>query len=146
MTIGWNTVATSIAALSPIGGITAKDLAHIPPDCRNLCPILYPSPNGFIKSIKPSRLTIALGSVNYEMAYQMTWVYLHAPGSINNINFSDFTSNLDVLYTALLINADLITGAKTLQFPDLPNIGPMLDPARNSFQGCLLTFGVFTEI
>ena len=146
MTIGWNAVATSFAALSPIGAITVKDLSGIPQDCRNLCPILFPWPNGFVKAIKPERLTLALGSVNYKLQYQMTWVYLHAPISAGYVNYASYASNMDALYLALLTNADLITGARTLQFPDLPAIGPTHDPAGNTFQGCNLTFGVFTEI
>jgi hypothetical protein len=145
MTIGWNAVATSIAALSPIGGITVKDLSGIPQDCRNLCPILFPWPNGFVRAIRPSRLTLALGSVNYQMEYQMTWVFLYGVLA-NYVSYADFSAKLDALYTAILTNADLITAAKTITLPDMPAIGPTRDPAGNVFNGCNLTFGVFTEI
>jgi hypothetical protein len=153
--IQWRAVATSLAALSPLAvsapgqAIKIMDFAHIPSDCKTLCPILFPWTGGTIKNLRPQRHTLAIGSVLYRIDYSMTWRYLHAAVAGGLSAFGDydgFMANMDALYAAILINADYLTGAKTIILPDIPGVGPTFDPSYNYFHGCDLTFQVVTEI
>jgi hypothetical protein len=150
MPINWTGLATSIAALSPIGTIQVRDFSNIPIDCRKLCPILFPHPSHVADNIHPTRLTLMPGSVNYQVEYTMSWIYLDHffVGGVGNqyIDYDQFTANLDALYTTILANADLLVGAKTITLPSVPAMGTTFDLMYNPFHGCRINFGVFTEI
>jgi hypothetical protein len=138
MSLSSATIATGIANLS-VTGVTIKDVTAIPESVNARdCPILFPSPDGWLLGGNPDGpTTFGTPSTRYWVFDRgFDYVYLHAPvgsgrGLIDNI--PAMATKLDLIMTAItlldLTNVD-VKGVSCSAF------GLLVDPAGNSFYGC----------
>jgi len=71
-------VANAIAALS-VSGVNIRDIDQIPETAKNIIPVLFPVPNGFITDLVWSRETFGIDAdAAMNLTYILHYRYLHA--------------------------------------------------------------------
>lgn len=146
MALNTAAISAGIAALS-ISGVTVLDADEIPPVVNvNSCPLLFPSPNGFISGgiAVPGPTTFGPGMWSFERAF--TYLYLHTTvGQLPAMtsHYPEMDANIDAILTAL-VGLD-VAGVDVLTV-ECSRAETIKDPAGNLFYGCEITVTVAEKV
>jgi len=148
ITIGFSTVANSIAALS-ISGVKVLDIDEITTSGSMICPVLFPQPDNFVTNMAVERMSVGSGGTALmNMTYNLNYVYLHAEVGSGLSAFEIYTgliTNLALIIKTLLQN-DNITGAVDMEVNDIGELGVITDPAGNNYFGVLFSLSILEFI
>lgn len=136
-------VASSIAGLS-VSGVNMRGLTAIPERIEPRdCPVLYPKPDGFITNLNVERVSFgAPMDARKTIVYSLNYRYLHASIGVDRGLFAVYEgliANTDAIISAVIDN-DNLSGTIDITPTGIDNIGPVQDPAGNTFHGCDMTF------
>ena len=135
--LNFTAVATAIHGLS-ISGVSIMDLTNVAPSYKITGPILTPKPDGYITNFNLGERTFGTsGSELWTVTYDLNYRYLHcAIGQRLDFGIlSALITNLAVI-SAKIINNDVLNGAADVTLGTISRIGPVTDPAGNSYHGC----------
>lgn len=147
--VNFTAVASSIAALS-VSGVTIRDLDEIPTSCTVLVPCLIPKPDGYITNLSVTPDTYGtLGTGKLTLKYTLTYRYLHAVigASLDFGVYNGLIANTAAILAAILA-LDYANGVQDMRVNTITAIGPVEDPAGNSYHGCDIVINIeqFCEV
>ena len=145
MTLSIVTVADSISKLS-VTGVTIKDLDEIPERAVGFdCPMVYPSPDGFVSNFEVERMAMASGASNvWNITYNLNYRFLHSELGEGLGLFDIYDDMVDKVmdFVDKMLVSDAVTGCVDLTVEDISSFGPVSDPSGSMFHGCDISFAV----
>jgi len=139
------TVTNSIAALS-ISGVTVKDADEIPSAIGAAVAILAPRPDNFVTNFAVNHAE--LSKQNLDVTYTLNYNYYHC--AVGGVMFADYAAMLGKLVLIVKAFSDnaVLTGAIDNGSPKINRIGPIQDPAGNTYHGAEISIDItqFLEV
>lgn len=145
MTINVNIedVAAAISNLS-ISGVKVYAINEIPVNAIMVTPCLFPDPAGFVSGINPSIDTYGTGgNEKVTLNYSLNYIYAHSPVG-QNLNmgiWKPFIQNTALILKTFMEN-DVVDGCIDLRVGETSAFGTVIDPAGNSYVGCVFTLNI----
>jgi hypothetical protein len=130
------TVCDSISKLS-ISGVTIKDIDQITASRIGQAAILTPKPDGFVTGLVFAPDSFGPGATRLgTLQYTLTYRYYHcAIGQLLDFgSYAALVANVVTILNAILTN-DIVTGCVDVSLAGAIDVGPVTDPAGNSFHG-----------
>ena len=136
------TICDSIAGLT-ISGVTIADKDQITVSRIGQAAVLSPRPDGFISGMQLTIDSTGTGATRKAtLKYTLNYRYYHC--AIGNLDFASYSACVDKLITIInaILTNDTVTGCVDLELAGVTDIGPVSDPAGNSFHGADIALNI----
>ncbi len=144
MALAIATLPHTIAAVS-VAGVSIRDVDQI---LQNVtvadCPLLQPEPLDFVRGFRAVRQSFGPNASAFkQVEYDLIYTYFHAPiGASYALElYDDLLTKLAAIEDAILTD-DTINDVVDINPGEIPQVGPVKDPAGHNFLGAQLTFHV----